>query len=148
MFFSIQELYDMQPTQKYNEIISAINIDLTYAEVSKETKVGAPTELNYPAMIISFFIRYVKRILTIQDLVKRLNEDITFKLNCGFRVSHTTPSESSYSRLATQPRVSNVLDEVTEQLILQAIQEASIIDDTAAIDATHFEARDQAPTKK
>src|SRR5690625_4778772 len=65
MFFSIQELYDMQPTQKYNEIISAINIDLTYAEVSKETKVGAPTELNYPAMIISFFIRYVKRIPTI-----------------------------------------------------------------------------------
>ena len=45
-FFSIQELYDLQPTQKYNEIISARNMDLIYAEVSKKTKVGAPTELN------------------------------------------------------------------------------------------------------
>lgn len=122
----------MQPTQKYNEIISAINIDLTYAEVSKETKVGAPTELNYPAMIISFFIRYVKRIPTIKDLVKRLNEDITFKLNCGFRVSDAVPSESSYSRLVTQLSVSNVLDEVKEKLILQAIQEGFIMDDTVA----------------
>jgi len=27
--FSIQELYDMEPTQKYDAIISAINIDMT-----------------------------------------------------------------------------------------------------------------------
>ena len=80
-FFSIQELYDLQATQKYNEIISAINMDLIYAELSRKTKVGAPTELNYPAMIIAFFIRYVERIPTIKDLVKRLNDDIAFKLN-------------------------------------------------------------------
>lgn len=55
---------------------------------------GAPEELNYPAMIISTFIRYVERIPTIKDLVKRLH------------------------------------------------------DDTAAADATHFEARDQAPLKE
>lgn len=147
-FFSIQELYDMQPTQKYNEIISAINMDLIYAEVSKKTKVGAPTELNYPAMIISFFIRYVERIPTIKDLIKRLDDDIAFKLNCGFRVSDAVPSESSYSRLVTQLSESNVLYEVKERLIIQAIKEGFVTDDTVAIDATHFEARDQAPAKK
>src|SRR5690625_5293118 len=147
-FFSIQELYDLQPPQKYNEIISAINMDLIYAEVSRKTKVGAPTELNYPAMIISFFIRYVERIPTIKDLIKRLNDDIAFKLNCGFRVSDVVPSESSYSRLVTQLTESDVLDEVKERLILQAIKEGIITDDTVAIDATHFEARDQAPTKE
>src|SRR5690625_5472195 len=95
-FFSIQELYDMQPTQKYNEIISAINMDLIYAKVSKKTKVGAPTELNYPAMIISFFIRYVERIPTIKDLIKRLDDDIAFKLNCGFRDRKSTRLNSSH----------------------------------------------------
>src|SRR5690625_5117593 len=99
-------------------------------------------------MIISFFIRYVERIPTIKDLVKRLNEDIAFKLNCGFRVSDAVPSESSYSRLVTQLSDSDVLDEVKEKLILQAIQEGFITDDTVAIDATHFEARDKAPTKE
>src|SRR5690625_1485028 len=126
-------LYDMQPTQKYNEINSAINMDLIYAEVSRKTKVGAPTELNYPAMIISFFIRYVERIPTIKDLIKRLNDDIAFKLNCGFRVSDAVPSESSYSRLVTQLSESNVLDEVKERLIIQAIKEGFVTDDTVAI---------------
>lgn len=86
-FFSIEELYDMQPIEKYDSIISAINMNLIYEKVSKQSRLGAPTELNYPAMIISIFIRYVERIPTIKDLIKRLNDDIAFKLNCGFLVS-------------------------------------------------------------
>src|SRR5690625_5966779 len=64
--FSIQELYDMEPTQKYNAIISAINMDAIYYEISKKARFAAPTELNYPAMIISVCIRYVERIPTIK----------------------------------------------------------------------------------
>src|SRR5690625_3557450 len=147
-FFSIEELYDMQPTQKYDSIISAINMDLIYEKVGKQSQLGAPTELNYPAMIISLFIRYVERIPTIKDLIKRLNDDIAFKLNCGFLVPDAIPSEASYSRLLTKLTESNVLVEVQDRLIQQAIKDGFIIDDTVAIDATHFEARDQAPRKK
>ena len=146
--FSIQELYDMEPTQKYNAIISAINMDAIYYEISKKSRFGAPTELNYPAMIISVFIRYVERIPTIKDLIKRLNDDVAFKLDCGFLVSDNIPSEASYSRLLTKLTESNILEKVQEQLIVQAIAEGFIIDDTVAIDATHFEARDQAPSKQ
>lgn len=146
--FSIQELYDMEPTQKYDAIISAIDMDAIYYEVSKKSLVGAPTELNYAAMIISVFIRYVERIPTIKDLIKRLNDDIAFKLNCGFLVSDDIPSEASYSRLLTKLSESNILEKVQEKLIIQAIAEGFIIDDTVAIDATHFEARDQAPPKE
>ncbi|GEM01889.1 transposase [Halolactibacillus halophilus] len=86
--FSINELYAMEPTQRYDAIISVIDIDHIYHEVSKKSRLGAPEEeLNYVAMIISVFIRYVERIPTIKDLVKRLNEDIAFKINCGFLVS-------------------------------------------------------------
>src|SRR5699024_5646070 len=139
--FSIQELYDMEPTQTYDAIISAIDMDAIYYEVSKKSHYGAPTELNYAAMINSVFIRYVERIPTIKDLIKRLNNDIAFKLNCGFLVSDNIPSEASYSRLLTKLSKTDILEEVQEKLVLQAVAEGYIVDDTVAIDATHFEAR-------
>ena len=63
--FGIQELYDMEPTQKYEAIISTINLDKMYHPVTKKSRLGAPEELNYAAMIISFAVRYVERIPTI-----------------------------------------------------------------------------------
>ncbi len=143
--FSIQELYDMAPTQKYDAIISVIDLDFIYHEVKKKSRYGAPEQLNYPAMIVSFFIRYVERIPTIKDLVKRLQSDLSLKLNCGFLVSDDIPSEASYSRLINDFKETNVLELAQERVILQAIEEGFIMDDTIAIDATHFEARNQAP---
>lgn len=63
--FGIQELYDMEPIQKYDAIISSVNLDKVYDEVVKKSRLGAPEELNYAAMIISTFMRYVERIPTI-----------------------------------------------------------------------------------
>ena len=54
--FGIQELYDMEPTQKYDEIISAIDLDFLYYKVTKKSRLGEPQELNIAAMIISFFV--------------------------------------------------------------------------------------------
>jgi transposase len=107
-FFGIQELYEMEPTHRYDAIISALNLDKICHAVSKKSHLGAPEKLNYAAMVISVFIRIVERIPTIKDLVKRLNEDITFKLNCGFLVSDNTPSEVSYSRLITKLEESDI----------------------------------------
>jgi|SRR5690625_709512 len=86
--FDIQELYGMEPTHRYETIISAIDLDKIYYEVNKKSRLGAPVELNYAVkhkgklyalMIITFFIRYVERIPTIKDLIKRLNDDFVFK---------------------------------------------------------------------
>ncbi|SDL25225.1 IS1182 family transposase [Lacicoccus qingdaonensis] len=146
--FGIQELYEMEPTQKYDAIISAIDLDKIYHAVTKKSRLGAPEALNYAAMIISIFVRYVERIPMIKDLIQRLKDDIAFKLNCGFLISDTIPSESSYSRLVTKLEESNILEQELEKVVLQAIEEGFITDDTVAIDATHFEARDQAPQKE
>jgi len=146
--FSIQELYEMEPTQRYESIISEIDLDAIYHEINKKSRLGAPVELNYSAMIISTFVRIVERIPTIKDLIKRLNDDIAFKLNCGFLVPDPIPSEAAYSRLLTKLSDSKVLEKEQEKVVLQAIEEGFITDDTVAIDATHFEARDQAPPKE
>lgn len=42
----------------------------------------------------------------------------------------------------------NVLESVNSQIILDAINEEFISDANIAIDSGHFEARDQAPSKK
>jgi transposase len=146
--FDLQNLYDLEPTQRFEEIFSAINIDSIFAVVMKKTTIGRPVELNYAAMIYSLVARITERIPFIKDLVKRLKNDMIFRLDCGFLVSDTVPSESAYSRMITIISESNVLEDVQESLLHQAISEGFITDDTVAIDATHFEARDQAPPKE
>jgi len=60
---------------------------------------------------------------------------------------HAIPSEASYSRLITKLAESNILEQEREHVVLQANVEGFISDDTVAIGVTHFEARDQAPSK-
>jgi transposase len=100
-------------------------------------------------MIYSLVARITERIPFIKDLVKRLRNDMIFRLDCGFLVSDSVPSEAAYSRIITIiSESSNVLEGAQETLLRQAITEGFIMDDTAAIDATHFDAKDQAPQKE
>ncbi|MDP7980796.1 transposase [Bacillus sp. WLY-B-L8] len=142
--FGIQDLYDLEPTRRFEAIFSTLTIEPILAVVSKRSIYGAPTELNYAAMIYALVARIVERIPTIKDLVKRLRHDFMFHLECGFLFSDRIPSEASFSRFTQKLSESNVLETVQETLLLQAIQENFITDDVVAIDATHFESRDQA----
>jgi transposase len=146
--FDIQELYDLEPTQRFEAIFSTIDIEPIFAVVTKKSRLGRPIELNYAAMIYSLIARVTERIPFIKDLVSRLQNDLIFRLDCGFLVSDDVPSEAAYSRMITQISETNVLESVQETLLLQAISERFISDDTVAIDATHIEARDQAPAKE
>lgn len=146
--FDIQELYDLEPTQRYEAIFSALDLEKIVAVVSKKSWRGAPVELNYPAMVCSLFARLVERIPTIKDLLKRLKNDLLFRVNCGFLISDDVPSEASYSRMIQKLSVSDVFDQENNAMILQAFTEGFITDDHVAIDASHFEARDQAPAKE
>ncbi|PWA12480.1 IS1182 family transposase [Pueribacillus theae] len=146
--FDLQELYDLEPTQRFEAIFSAIDIDPIFAVVTKKSRFGRPVDLNYAAMIYSLIARITERIPFIKDLVKRLKNDMIFRLDCGFLVSDSVPSEAAYSRMITVISESNVLERVQETLLHQAITEGFITDNTVAIDATHFEARDQAPPKE
>ncbi|GGE45718.1 hypothetical protein GCM10011391_25690 [Pullulanibacillus camelliae] len=146
--FDLQDLYDLEPTQRYDAILSEFDTDSILHKVNKKSWLGAPTELNYAAMINSLHIRIVERIPTVKDLIKRLKDDFIFKLNCGFLISDRVPSEAAYSRLITKLDASIVLEEANETVVNQAISEGFITDDAVALDATHFEARDQAHPKE
>jgi transposase len=146
--FSLQDLFDLEPTERYTAIFEGINIIPLLKVVSKKVCEGAPQSLNYPAMIYSLLARILEGIPTIKLLVRRLKKDILFRLDCGFSFSNRVPSEASFSRLIRKIKTSNVLDEINQALLSQAIDEGFIDGEHIAIDATHVEARDQAPQKK
>lgn len=66
-----------------------------------------------------------------------------FHLECRFLFSDRIPSEASFSRFTQKLSESNALETVQETVLLQAIQEEFITDDTVSLDATHFESRDR-----
>lgn len=147
--FDIQELLEMESSHRFDAIFSTFDIQPILNLFSKKTLRGAPRECNYGAMIQSLIVRMVERIPTIKDLVKRLVHDPIFRLDCGFLVSDSVPSEATYSRMIHVISQSNVLDTMHDQLISLALSEGFINDTIIACDATHFEARDASkPSKK
>jgi transposase len=145
--FSLQDLLDLEPTERYTAIFEGINIMPLLKITSKNTCEGAPQSLNYPAMVYSMLARILEGIPTIKLLVRRLKQDVLFLLDCGFSLSDRVPSESSFSRLIRKIKTSNVLAEMNHQLLSQTMEEGFIDGSHIAIDATHIEARDQAPQK-
>ena len=146
--FDMQVLVDLEPTHRFNSILSGIDIHPILDVVTKKSRFGPPQTLNYAAMTYALIVRITERIPFIKDLVKRLEEDLRFKVDCGFLVSDEVPSEASYSRMITLVSESDALEIVQERTLLMAMSEGFVSDEIVAIDATHVEARDRAPQKK
>ncbi len=124
--FSLQDLLDLEPTERYTAIFEGINIMPLLKITFKKTCDGTPQSLNYPAMIYSMLARILEGIPTIKLLVRRLKQDVLFRLDCGFSFSDRVPSEASFSRLIRKIKTSNVLAEMNHQLLSQAMEEGFI----------------------
>ncbi|GAA3313508.1 hypothetical protein GCM10020331_003800 [Ectobacillus funiculus] len=68
--FGMQDLYELEPTKRFDAIFQHFTSNRYYSLYPRKTVYGAPTELNYPAMIYALVVRIVERIPTIKDLVK------------------------------------------------------------------------------
>ena len=147
--FDIHQLFEMESSHRFDTIFATFDVQPIFQLFSKKTLRGAPRECNYGAMIQSLIIRIIERIPTVKDLVKRLVQDPLFRLDCGFLVSDSVPSEASYSRIISVISQSDVLDKMQDELVQTAFLEGFLCDEHLAIDATHFEARDASiPSEK
>ncbi|MCY9692577.1 transposase [Paenibacillus alginolyticus] len=146
--FSLQELLEISPSDTYALVFETLDITPFLKVVSKKSLSGKPTELNYPAMLVSLFVRVMERIPTIKDLIRRLTRSVEFSTQCGFTGSDRIPSEASYSRMIRKLQGSSVFQETHNSLIHQAFQEGFIDATVVAMDATHIEARDRQPEKQ
>jgi transposase len=96
--FDLQDILEWSRKDRFSTIFEGINIMPIIKVVSKKSCYGRPTELNYYAMAYSLMARILERIPTIKDLIRRLEDDPLFLLDCGFTFSDDILSESSYSR--------------------------------------------------
>lgn len=60
--FDRQELFEMEPTHRFNAIFSRVELGPLLRIFDKKTRRGAPRELNYGAMIYSLIARVVERV--------------------------------------------------------------------------------------
>lgn len=60
--FDIQVLFDLEPPQRFNSILSGIDIHPIPDVVMKKFRFGLKQTLNYPAKIYSLIIRITERI--------------------------------------------------------------------------------------
>ena len=147
--FDIQELMEMESSRRFDAILDTFDLQPIFQLFRKTTMYGAPRALNYGAMIQSLAIRIVERIPTVKDLVKRLKYDLLFRLDCGFLLSDSVPSEASYSRMVDVISQSDVFGQMNDDLIRSAFTEGFLADEHVSYDATHFEARDASkPSEK
>jgi transposase len=140
--FSLEQLLEMSPREKYSWIFEALDITPFLRAVTKKNNRGAPETLNYAAMIYSLFIRIVERMPCISDLVKRLKSSEEFRYTCRFTGSDSTPSKSAYSRLIAKLQGLSLFEQCHDKLIKQAYEEGFIDGKYISIDATHIDARD------
>lgn len=68
--FTLEELFDMEPTHRFDKIFSTIDTNPILRVVSKKSSYGSPIQLNYAAMVYSLVARITEQIPTIKDLVK------------------------------------------------------------------------------
>jgi transposase len=146
--FTLKDLLNLSPQDTYGFFFNTLDIRPFLKVVSKKFVLGAPTQLNYTAMLRSLFIRVIERIPTIKDLRKRLKQSVEFNLNCGFTGSDRIPSEAAYSRLIQKLQSSAVFEQTQEHLVRLAFQEGFLDASAVAMDATHVESRDRQPEKK
>jgi transposase len=45
--FGIQDLFDLEPTRRFEAVFSTLELASVVSAVSKQSWLGAPTELNY-----------------------------------------------------------------------------------------------------
>lgn len=146
--FSLQELMEMSPENKYSLIFNQLNLAPALRMVSKNTNRGRPEELNYAAMIYALLIGKIERIPTTKDILRRLKTSVEFRITCRFRGSDALPSEASFSRLYTKLADSGVLWMLHEQMIHLARSTGFIPGDVLAFDSTHIEADERSTSKK
>lgn len=144
-FFYIEILLELEPIERYGELFSPLPIEKVVALFDKDHRVGRPVTVNYEATFKAFVVRYIEGIPTIKALIKRLKEDLVFKLSLGFLYSERIPSEATFSRFAHELTTNpSIMDELNQRLLTQIDEVNGLFSEQIALDATHVTAHDKA----
>lgn len=140
--FSFEQLLEMKPEDKYNEILKHLDLTSVLLKLSKTSNLGRPQSLNYAAMVYSLLLAKMERMEFVKDIVRRLRSSLEFQIQCRFTGSDSVPSEASYTRLIKALHEKKLIESSREQLVFNAIQEGFLPGIHLAFDSSAVEAWD------
>lgn len=138
--FSFQQLLEIKPDDRYAPILEHLDFSSVLQRLGKQSRLGPPQTLNFPAMLYSLLIAKIERMDFVKDIVRRLKRSVEFRMQCRFTGSDATPSEASYSRLIRALNEHQLLEMVQDGLVLDAISEGFLPGIHLAFDSSAVEA--------
>ena len=110
--------------------------------------IRGPKGFSSNAMLRALLAKQLYQIPTFSLLVERLERDLSFAYDCGFRICDSRPSVATFSRFYQRLSQTGALGKLFESLVSQAMEQNIVEADVVAIDASQINAYEKARPKK
>ncbi|GAB4262399.1 transposase [Thermincola ferriacetica] len=144
--FSFEEWLKIESGNRLPLFFSALNLEPYAKELKSESPRGADG-YDRQAVLRALLAAPLEKISTFTMLRKRLESDIRFRYQCGFRLTQRVPSISTFSRVFSKITELNLAEQLFYDLVQQCRDEGIVIGDNIAIDSTAINAYEEKQPK-
>ncbi len=145
--FTFEELMELKGKTKLELILDQIDVTSLSEKMKHRSKRG-PRGYNPTPIIYALIAQQIEQIPTRAALVKRLQEDPSFRYSCGFKVIGDVPSEATFCRYYEKLTEDESLENIYLQMLQDALSIGLIDGKSVSIDATNLSAYERAKPKK
>ena len=133
--FSFESWLKIEPSERLERFFSALDLQ-PYATRLKSSSPQGAKPINREAILRALLAAPLEGISTFTRLHSRLDTDLRFRYQCGFRLDEPAPSIATLSRVFAAVSQQGLAEELFIDLVSQC-REAGIIDGShLAIDST------------
>ncbi|GMA66143.1 hypothetical protein GCM10025859_65850 [Alicyclobacillus fastidiosus] len=137
--FSFESWLEIEPSERLELFFSALDLQPYAAKLRSSSPQGAKP-INREAILRALLASPFEGISTFTRLHTRLDTDLRFRYQCGFRLDETAPSIATLSRVFAAITEQGLAKELFIDLVNQC-READVIDGShLAIDSTAISA--------
>ena len=145
--FSFETLQEYQPKTRMALLFETLDLHPCLKELPAKA-IRGPKGFSSNAMLRALLAKQLYQIPTFSLLVERLERDLSFAYDCGFRICDSRPSVATFSRFYQRLSQTGALGKLFESLVAQAMEKEIIQADVVAIDASQINAYEKARPKK
>ncbi|MEZ2658581.1 transposase [Aneurinibacillus aneurinilyticus] len=145
--FSFEEWLKLESKERLELFFSSLDLRPYAKQLKSHTPQGAPGYCR-EAILRAFLAAPMEGITTFTMLHRRLQTDLRFRYQCGFRLDQDVPSVSTFSRVFANMVEKQIAEQLFHDLVSSCQNEGLMITQHLAIDSTAIEAYKRKQPKK
>lgn len=145
--FSFETLQEYQPKSRLTLLFETLDLHPCLKELPAQS-IRGPKGFSRSAMLHALLAKQLYQIPTFTLLVERLERDLSFAHDCGFRICDARPSVATFSRFYHHLSQTGALGKLFESLVRQGLEKELIQTGAIAIDASQINAYEKARPRK